>query len=141
MLRPFHPKQHPLRPSTCVSSKPRTLMDALLDLATPLVHLSGCAMRSYKSGRCCKPCPIFILISGSAAGSSTYLLECFYPMTTVRVIARELGHHEHDGATCRNDNHAMAILPSVLNPVFEIVTGEAPASFSLSPKPDETRTC
>jgi len=52
-----------------------------------------------------------------------------------------LGHHEHDGAACLNDDHAMAILPSVLNPVFEIVTGETPASFSLSPNPDVTRTC
>jgi hypothetical protein len=52
-----------------------------------------------------------------------------------------LGRYERNGATCLNYDHAMAILPSVLNPVFEIVTGEAPASFSLSPRPDETRTC
>jgi hypothetical protein len=38
-------------------------------------------------------------------------------------------------------DHALAILPSVLNPVAEIVTGEAPATFSLSPRPDDTRTC
>jgi hypothetical protein len=51
------------------------------------------------------------------------------------------GHRERDGVACLSCDHAMAILPSVLNPVFETVTGEAPASFSLSPRPDDTRTC
>ena len=36
-------------------------------------------------------------------------------------------------------DQAIAIVPSVLNPVFETVTGEVPASFSLSPRPDDRR--
>ena len=32
-------------------------------------------------------------------------------------------------------------MPSVLNPVFDIVTGEVPASFSLSPRPDARSVC
>ena len=51
------------------------------------------------------------------------------------------GRHERNGVACLSYDHAMAILPSVLNPVFETITGEDPASFSLSPKPDNARTC
>jgi len=36
LRRPFRRKQHPLRPSTCVSSEPRTLMVALRGLDPPL---------------------------------------------------------------------------------------------------------
>lgn len=48
---------------------------------------------------------------------------------------------ERHGVMCFSHDHATAIVPSMLNPVFETVTGEAPASFSLSPRPDDTRTC
>jgi len=47
--------------------------------------------------------------------------------------------HERSGVACPSYDQTTAILPSVLNPVFETVTGEAPASFSLSPRPDEMR--
>ena len=45
------------------------------------------------------------------------------------------------GASGLSHDHTMAIVPSMLNPVFETVTGEAPASFSFSPRPDEARAC
>ena len=38
-----------------------------------------------------------------------------------------------------SDNHAVAVLALVLNPVFETMTGEAPASFSLFPNSDDRR--
>ena len=34
---------------------------------------------------------------------------------------------------CLSHDHATAILPSMLSPVFETVTGEAPASFTYLP--------
>ncbi len=37
------------------------------------------------------------------------------------------------------DDHAVAVVPLVLNPVFETMTGEAPASFSLFPNSDDRR--
>lgn len=45
------------------------------------------------------------------------------------------------GVTCLSQVHVAAMLPSMLKPVFETVTGEAPASFSFSPRPDDTSTC
>lgn len=36
------------------------------------------------------------------------------------------GRHECSGVACLSYGHTMAILPSVLNPAFETITGEAP---------------
>ncbi len=48
--------------------------------------------------------------------------------------------HECSGVVYLSYGQTKAILPSVLKPVFETITGEAPASFSLFPKPEDTRT-
>ena len=109
-----------------------------LDLPVPICLVRAASIRIEPSGSEPRPiCRFGLLLGWPAMMRICEPLDDDCRAGDLTLFVRR----ERDGVACLSCDHAMAILPSVLNPVFETVTGEAPASFSLSPRPDDTRTC